>query len=417
MTKPRSPEEAFAKGKTTYYPPKGKPDVDARKANGAAHPEPEKAVPFPFHDALVEDESAIRRRRWVGGAGAFPRPKVACISGAPGTHKTTVALSLSIMLAIGRAWAGLIDPEAPCRVLIACVEDDIDEVRRRVHAFVNANCDRPDERALIRKNLQIIDLSEEVPLYEVTSEGKTLARPAVKRLLASILAHRADLVVLDPLIELHTGEEQSNTAMLSVLRQLRMIASECDCVVLVLHHETKAGDGAPLQRLRGAGSIGGAIRRHWSMRAMTQDEAKEMNIAEGLRDLYVKIEGGKNQYGRLRSTGWFAVEERELANGDGAHLLVPWDPAPFTLTPELRADALRVLQQGVDGEPCSTSNNARASVRKALETVSIPPRQADAVLKALKATDGVEDRPWIGPHRKEFKRLWAPGTALEGWKP
>lgn len=411
MRDPQSPEAAFAPGKRRKFEPK------QAAPNGADHDPPKPDLPFVFHAALVENESAIPRRRWVGGAGAFPRPKVACISGAPGTHKTTVALSVAIMLAIGRAWAGLIAPEAPCRVLIACIEDDIDEVRRRVHAFVKANCDLPHERALIRDNLRIIDLSEEVPLYEVSAEGRTMARPAVGRLQASILAHRAELVVLDPLIELHTGEETNNSVMVSVLRQPRAIAAESDCVILVLHHETKAGDGAPLQRLRGAGSIGGSIRRHWSMRAMTQDEAADMNIADDLRDLYVKIEGGKNQYGRLRSTGWFVVEERELANGDGTHLLAPWNPAPFDVTPEVRVAALRVLREGVEGEPCSMSNNAKACLGTALAMVGIPRRQAKKVLAALKASDGVEERAWIGRDSKPFKRLWAPGTTLAGWKP
>nr|WP_255568777.1 AAA family ATPase [Neoroseomonas alba] len=366
---------------------------------------------------LLDDEAAIPPRRYVGGVGAFPRPRVVALSGPPGVSKTTIALGAAVALAAGVPYGGLVDPEAPCRVLFGGVEDELAELRRRGHAIAARITDRPDLRALVNSNLALMDLSACVPLFQVAPDGRLIETNGAARLRATIAAFRPDLVVLDPLIELHTAEEASNTLMRPVLRALRNLGTEYDCCILLLHHETKAGEGTPLQRLRGAGAIGGAIRAHWSMRAMTAEEAKQFGVSEDMADLYVKVETGKSQYSRKRPPAWFVAEERELANGDPAHMLMPWSPPTTTITPEMMTAALRALRQGLHGEPCSTSPRADASARTALEQAGIPGSACANVLKGLIATGEVSLREWRDPiARKPRKRLWTAGNPFPGWQ-
>lgn len=375
------------------------------------------ARPLDLYPLILPDEQMIPARRWVGGPGAFPRPRLACLAGPPGVSKTTLALSISVALASGKPFGDLVSPEAPCRVLFGAVEDEIAEIRRRGHAAVGAIADRPADRRLINDNLALIDLSDSVPLFTVTPDGRLTETEGAAKLRATIKAHRPALVVLDPLIELHTAEEGSNTHMRPVLRALRALAAEFDCVILLLHHEAKAGEGSPLQRLRGAGAIGGAIRALWSMRPMTGEEAKEFGVAEDLADLFVRVETGKSQYARRRPHAWFAAEERELANGDTAHLLAPWDPPSVIITPEIVAAAIGALRAGFGGEPCSTSPRAVASARLALEHAGIPGRLCKMVLAKLEAAGDISTREWRDPvERKKRKRIWVQGNVFTGWK-
>lgn len=390
-------------------------------ASGTTEPRVPKAMapafPLDLKPLLLDDEGAIPVRRWVGGVGAFPRPRLACLSGPPGVNKTTLALGASVALAAGVAYGGLVNPDGPCRVLFGGIEDELAELRRRGHAIAARLADRPDQRTLVNANLALMDLSACVPLFQVLPDGRLIETDGAARLRATIQSFRPDLVVLDPLIELHTAEEGSNTLMRPVLRALRNMGAEFDCVFLLLHHETKAGEGSALQRLRGAGAIGGAIRSLWSMRPMNAEEAKQFSISEDLADLFVKVETGKAQYARKRPHAWFVAEERELANGDPAHMLMPWSPPTTTITPEMMTAALRALRQGLHGEPCSTSPTAQAAARLALEQAGVPRGACADVLKQLISTGEVAPRLWRDPSdRKMRKRLWTAGNAFTGWQ-
>jgi hypothetical protein len=83
-------------------------------------------------------------------------------------------------------------------------------------------------------------------------------------LIASVRHHGgADLLVLDPLRDLHSAEEDSSDEMSQVMRRLRLLGELLGCTVLVAHHTSKtSGDTAkrrPGQRMRGSSAIHGAI--------------------------------------------------------------------------------------------------------------------------------------------------------------
>lgn len=380
-------------------------------------PKPRIANPFPLHRPLRDDEAQIPTRRWVGGEGAFPRGKVVAIAGPPGVSKTTFALGVGVALAAGIPFGGLVEPEAPCRVLFAAIEDELEEIERRAHAIAMAIADTPRLRALVNANLSIVEIADAVPFFHVSPDGTLAETEGAHRLDDTMAAVRPDITFLDPLVELHTAEEGSNTLMRPVLKQVRGLANTHDCTVALLHHETKAGEGTALQRLRGAGAIGGVIRNLLSLRTMTTDEGREFGIDEDNLDLFIKVETGKQQYARKARPRWFVTEERELANGDRAHLLLPWMPPTVTLDGATMAAALTAIRRGLGGEPCSESNNAAASVREALEAVGVPKAAHREVLRRLREAGEIEVRAWYDPvARKWFKRIWTDGNGFKGWR-
>ncbi len=374
------------------------------------------AQPFELMPPLLDNEGDIPARQWVGGEGAFPRPKITIVSGAPGVSKTTIVLSIGIGIAAGVSIENLIHPEKPGRVLFGLIEDDLDEARRRAHAAVVALADAPHLRALVNRNLRLVDLSDSVPLFSVTPEGHLIETPGFHRLVATITAFKPELLVLDPLIEIHTAEENSNSALRPVLRRLRQLAADHDLALLLIHHETKSGDGTALQRLRGGGGIGGAIRSLLSFRPMVAEEAKEFGIAEDLADLYVKVETGKQQYARKQKPRWLVTEERELANGDRAHILVPWAPPTVSITPEMMSKAVAALRSGHAGEPCSKSPNSAGYFGNALDAADIPRAVRAPILDQILKNGEATWQNWKNPNtRKTNSRIWVSGNPFVGW--
>lgn len=375
------------------------------------------AVPLVTSEPLIDDESQIPVRRWVGGHGGFPRPKLAVISGPPGVSKTTLALEMAICLAAGLPFGDMLVPDEPCRVLLGVIEDEVEEIRRRAHAAAASLADAPHLRRLVNKNLAIVDLSDCVPFFVVSPDGTIVETAGFAAYEATVAAFKPDLTFLDPLVELHTAEENSNSLMRPVLKRLRSMASTYDCASCLIHHEAKSGDGSPLQRLRGAGSIGGAIRNLISLRPMTADEGKEYSIAEDMTDLYVKVETGKQQYARKSKPRWLVVEERDLANGDRAHLLLPWGAPSVAITPEMEAAAIGALRRGVGGEPCTESPRSAAFFRNAWDAADIPRTAHSELMRRLKESGAVIAMGWHDPtDRKTRKRLWVRSNSFDGWK-
>lgn len=74
---------------------------------------------------------------------------------------------------------------------------------------------------------------------------------------------RVDLVILDPLRDIHSGIEDSSDSMRDVMRRLRLIAELLGCTVLVTHHVPKTTQDnakrAAGENLRGSGAIRGSL--------------------------------------------------------------------------------------------------------------------------------------------------------------
>ena len=386
-----------------------------RAADQPPQPAPQPRI-LPTHPPLLDDETAIPPRRWIGGHGALPRGKLGMLCGPPGVSKTTLAMHISIALAAGVPWAGIVVPEAPCRVVICAIEDDVEELQRRAHAAIPMIADHPVDRRRVAENLRILDLSDFVPLIEVDRDGIGIETPSMGDLRATLKELKPDVVWLDPLVEIHTGEESAASAMRPVMRALRTLAAHLDASICLLHHETKSGEGTPLQRARGSGAIGGAIRLLWSLRPMSAEEAQEYGIADDMRDLYLRLETGKSQYARRAPNRWLVTEEVELANGDLAHRLVPWITPSATLTPEILNAAIACFERGRGGEPLNDSNRSEASYHRAFRDAGIPMSLHRKCLDALLAAGKVALKPWKDPvHSKVYKRFWTDKNTLSGW--
>lgn len=82
-----------------------------------------------------------------------------------------------------------------------------------------------------------------------------------RELLSFLRDERPDLLVLDPLSHLLTGEENDNALVGQVLERLETLRDDPGCAVLLVHHDRKSGKdvmftgGSPQDAARGAGRI------------------------------------------------------------------------------------------------------------------------------------------------------------------
>jgi RecA-family ATPase len=79
----------------------------------------------------------------------------------------------------------------------------------------------------------------------------------------------ARFVMLDPFIELHTADENSNMQIHALLAMLRTLARKTNSLIFLTHHSAKGGQGP-----RGAGAFTGTVRAALHVEALSKKEAK-----------------------------------------------------------------------------------------------------------------------------------------------
>jgi len=166
---------------------------------------------------------------------------VGFIGGTPKSCKTWLALELAVAVASGRPCLGRFEVRDPGHVLLYTAEDDAVDVRCRVAAIARA-----------RK----IEL-ERLAVGLITEPSLHLDRSRDQHRLDATLAKlKPRLLVLDPLVRLHRGDENSAADTSTLLAFLRGLQREHGVAIAVVHHVRKAPTtGQPGQALRGSGDL------------------------------------------------------------------------------------------------------------------------------------------------------------------
>lgn len=269
-------------------------------------------------------EAEIPRRPWVVPR-YLMRGAVSVLAGPGGGGKSMIAMAWSVALALGRPF-GRFDVPGRMRVLSYSVEDDLNEQRRRMSAtlrqFEAAPADAMEWLALAGPEGQPAVLRVD-PYERVVS-----ATQALLDLRAELEVRKYDVVMFDPFVELHDGEENDNTIVRMVMAHLRAMAREFDVAILLAHHARKgsAGSAGDVDLVRGAGAIVAAARVVMTLLTMDKPEAKEMGVPDEQRADYFRLDFGKANYGPTGDTEWFQRNKVLLDNEDKMVAAWPWVP-------------------------------------------------------------------------------------------
>ncbi|MGY4601766.1 5S rRNA maturation endonuclease (ribonuclease M5) [Bradyrhizobium sp. USDA 4474] len=217
-----------------------------------------------------------------------------------------------------------------CRVLLVSLEDDIDELRRRIAAAcIHFDIDRSELKGWL-----FYAAPKGIKLAEMHKGARQLGKLECK-LRAAVTSFEPDIVSLDPFVKTHALEENDNGAMDFVCDLLARLAVECNIAVDTPHHARKgaATPGDP-DVGRGASGTKDAGRLVYTLTRMSEEEAKQFSISPQDRAQFVRLDNAKvNTAPPSQTATWFKIIGVQLGNGtaeypsgDEVQTVVPWNP-------------------------------------------------------------------------------------------
>jgi hypothetical protein len=317
-----------------------------------------------------DDPGVIPPREWLLG-NQFCCGFISSIVAAGGTGKTALRLLQFISLATGRPLCGQ-HVFRRCRVLLISLEDDRDELQRRIEALLN-------HYGIPRSELKGWLFCAAPKLAKLAlMNGKTrTVGPLEQQIREAIERRDPDIVSLDPFIKTHSLEENDSGDMDFVCDLLARLAVEYNVAVDSPHHVHK-GHVIPGDADSGRGSSGikDAGRLIYTLTPMSEDEAATFNVPADERGLYVRLDSAKvNIAARSTKATWFKLigiplgnGTRQYPNGDTVQVAEPWEPpnAWAGLSIEILNAVLSAIDRGVldhDGRPTGQRYSSAPSAK------------------------------------------------------
>jgi len=361
------------------------------------------------------EETDIPLRPWIV-QGYLLRGSITVVSGPGSAGKSSLMVAWALSMALGVPY-GNFRPIRPYKVLSYNVEDDRDEQLRRISASCRQFDKSPYDAV---QNLRMVGPTEMGTLLHLGPDGRLLFNtPVMHELEEYIDLWKPDVVMLDPFVELHSSEENDNTAIRQVLARFRSWAVQMKVALVLLHHARKGGStpGDP-DSLRGASAIVGAARVILTVNTMTDEEARDMQIPVDHRRDYFRLDGGKMNYSRVQNADWFERVEYHLDNDEGVAAAVPWTPPKQAVGLSHVMAIITEIERGTADGPYSPklSGDSR-SIKKAMELVGVTLPDAQKELRDLVLKDpAVSVSEFTDPTtRNKRQGLKTPNGPLAKW--
>ena len=312
------------------------------------------------------DLGPIPPRGWLLGT-VFCRRFVSSLIADGAVGKTATRLAQCLSAATGRSLTGE-HVFQRCRVLIISLEDDRDELRRRLKAAMIHHGVTDDE---VRGWLFLAAPGRDAGKLAIMTGGRAVVGPLLAKLVATIKRRNIDIVCIDPFVKCHGVEENSNDALDFVVGLLTQTAIDHDCAVDVPHHVSKGPtDPGNANRGRGAGAFKDGGRLVYTLSPMSEDEAKLFNVSTQERKSLVRMDSGKvNLVPAAAEAIWFQLIGVPIGNGnalypngDEVQTVAPWTPPDVWvhLPPALANEILDRIDAGfADGRRYSPAPQAK----------------------------------------------------------
>jgi hypothetical protein len=313
-----------------------------------------------------DDDKPIPPRGWLLG-NVFCRRFVSSLIGDGGTGKTAVRYAQLVSAAINRSLTGEHIFQR-CRVLIVSLEDDVDELRRRIRAVMLHHGVKLEE---VKGWLFLAAPgAASGKLMTLDKNGNPTPADLAAKLEAIIVARKIDLIALDPFVKSHAVSENDNAAIDQVVQILTDIGVKYDIAIDTPHHTNK-GPAIPgdANRGRGASSMKDAARLVYTLSPMAEAAAQQFGLSEFERRYLVRMDSGKlNTAPPMHEAKWFRLVGVPLRNatdlypnGDNVQTVEPWTPPDVWagLDNALLNRVLTDIDAGLpDGNRYSNASNA-----------------------------------------------------------
>jgi len=323
--------------------------------------------------------------------------------------KSTLILILAAHMALGRDFLGFKVPRK-WRSIIYNAEDDRDEMARRLYAICQAYKFDPAE---VLEGVQIL-VSGETGLQLVQGNPPSMKTETVQQLVDMAGHSDIGMLALDPLIDIHSVNENDNTGMRYVMAVLRLIARQADVAVLVAHHTSRAGMNAEARAgdisiSRGATTVSNAARIALTLSPPSTKDIDELGLREEDRSRYARLDDAKMNMSLVSGRPiWLKREGVRLINGDEVGVLIHYDAdTAVRQDADLMAKAMlgELRRQGTARMPMSEAATALMNVDPLYAKLPI----ASVVTRLERALSGGvdigDDHVTIGREQKSGKNL------------
>jgi hypothetical protein len=302
----------------------------------------------PLAPAFVEDLniSMLPRRQWLLGRSLL-RGNLTVKVAPPGVGKSTLCLERAVAVVTGRSITGE-EVHQQVKVWVYNNEDDGAELKRRLAAVLQHWNIPLDE---IRGRLAL-NSGADRPLLVARADraGNVVRLPDVDACIEHIRAHGIGLFIVDPFIETHEVNENSNEQIKAVAAMFREIARRGDCAVMLMHHTAKPPQGTSdghagnLNTSRGASALAGVARVVQTLFSMSPRDAQHYGVRDEDRRLYVRLDDAKANLGLISGeASWYRRVSVTIANGDEVGVLAPEDLQPTATDEDSEDDLHRTI--------------------------------------------------------------------------
>ena len=241
------------------------------------------------------------------------RGTVGMLAGPGGIGKTSLELQVAMGLATGTSiLGGLLETlgvelaRQPARVVLVTPEEQAAVLAHKLHA-VTKHLLGPvhDGGTSLAPSAFLERLESNLTLFPEEDAGSAMlldARGRVRSGARDLLraARGARLVILDPLRQFHTGDENDSGAMNRAVRLLRELATRTGAAVVFAHHTSRAatqsGVGETAGAARGSTALTDGVRWQLNLSQPTKDWAKMHGKDEAFRREHVLLDIPKANY-------------------------------------------------------------------------------------------------------------------------
>jgi len=178
---------------------------------------------------------------YIGGGLLDAQGKM-LIAGSPKIGKSRLALNMAFCMVTGRPFLNIPAMGYP-RIMFLQFEVSERRFRERINSIARA---------------WKIPSDNDLPLYFLTLPSLRLdKRAGVHDLRRLLKMFKADVLFLDPMAKIHTGDEREQSEMQQLLDTLDELIDELSISVVLVHHVNKAVDAESWARIRGSSYIPG----------------------------------------------------------------------------------------------------------------------------------------------------------------
>lgn len=287
-------------------------------------------------------KSARERGVYMGNAvdptNLLPRPwkvmqmlmngDVTVVGGMGASGKSILNMILACHWGLGKDFMNfkLRIPGVPLRTIIYNAEDDMMEQSRRMMAVCHAyNFDY----LAVREHIALMDdRGGELCLAHIHQGSMIQNDDDINFIAQTAVDAHADVLMFDPLVNLHRMNESDNGHMRYLISILRAIARATNTAVMCADHTSKgasAMEKGNADAFRGASAKVNSARVGLLLSPITKDDATQFGIKAKDRLMYARMDNAKANYDAKtgEAMAWFAWSTMALTTGDKIGVFTP----------------------------------------------------------------------------------------------